>query len=377
MQGRDAMADMGATRPSGPVAASAIPRDGRRGQRPGSALLAGAVLASALGVSVFAPATADAQQKLTLRVADVYPTGHPVAQTTARFFMDEVRKASNGMIDFEYFPAQQLGKGKDLLSLTQAGVADIGLIVPSYISDKMPLSAVTELPGAFKSSCEGTMALWKLATGGVLASKEFGSNGVRVLIAHAFAPFQLVTTKPFDGLSSLEGQKMRSLGAVMDSTIRRLKATPIRIPAPEINEAMSRGTIDGGLMGYPTVLSYDLARIVKAGTAGANFGGATITYAISEKKWKTLDEKTQKVLLAAGEAATRNGCKHADDAIAPSADKLTAAGVKLSRLSEQDQKKLDETLTGVGNDWAKELDARGKPGTEVLEAFRGALRAGG
>ena len=32
---------------------------------------------------------------------------------------------------------------------------------------------------------------------------------------------------------------------------------------------MSRGTIDGGMMGYPTVLSYDLTRIVRYSTAVA------------------------------------------------------------------------------------------------------------
>ena len=143
--------------------------------------------------------------------------------------------------------------------------------------------------------------MWNLSKDGVLAKNEFAPNGVRVLIAHAFAPFQMVTSKNFEGLKSVEGQKMRSLGAVMDSTIRKLKGTPIRIPAPEINEAMSRGTIDGGMMGYPTVLSYDLARIVKYGTTGANFGGAIVTYVIAETKWRSLSAEQQKIMLAAGQ----------------------------------------------------------------------------
>ena len=168
-----------------------------------------------------------AQQKLTLRVADVYPVGHPVAESTAKVFMEQVKKASNGTLDFQYYPSEQLGKGKDLLSLTQSGVVDIGLVVPSYVSDKMPLSAVSELPGGFASSCEGTLAMWNLSKDGVLAKNEFAPNGVRVLIAHAFAPFQMVTSKNFEGLKSVEGQKMRSLGAVMDSTIRKLKGSPV------------------------------------------------------------------------------------------------------------------------------------------------------
>lgn len=335
------------------------------------AALAVAVVA-ALGVAGLAAA----QQKVTLRVADVYPVGHPVAESTAKVFMEQARKASNGTLEFQYYPAEQLGKGKDLLSLTQSGVVDIGLVVPSYVSDKMPLSAVSELPGGFATSCEGTMALWHLSKDGVLAKNEFSPNGVRVLIAHAFSPFQMVTTKNFDGLKSVEGQKMRSLGAVMDSTIRKLKATPIRIPAPEINEAMSRGTIDGGMMGYPTVLSYDLARIVKFGTVGANFGGAIVTYVISENKWRALGADQKKALAAAGEAATKNGCEFADKAVVPSAEKLKAAGVKLAPLSPEDDRALKAVLATVGDEWAADLDKRGKPGTEVLKTFRAAVQSG-
>lgn len=334
-----------------------------------------ATLAAAVAAALAAPGGASAQ-KVTLRVADVYPVGHPVAESTAKVFMEQARKATNGALDFQYYPAEQLGKGKDLLTLTQSGVVDIGLVVPSYVSDKMPLSAVSELPGGFATSCEGTVALWRLSKDGVLAKSEFAPNGVRVLIAHAFAPFQMVTTKNFEGLKSVEGQKMRSLGAVMDSTIRKLKGTPIRIPAPEINESLSRGTIDGGMMGYPTVLSYDLARIVKFGTVGANFGGAVVTYAISENKWRSLGAEAQKALLGAGEAATKNGCEYADRAVGPSAEKLKAAGVKLTQLSPEDDKSLKAVLATVGDEWAADLDKRGKPGTEVLKAFRAAVQAG-
>src|SRR5436190_22020196 len=119
------------------------------------------LLASLLAVSV---PLAHAQTKL--RVADSFPAGHYIPETSAKPFMAEVTKATTGAVTFEYFPAEQLGKAKDLLSLTISGVADIGYIAPSYISDKLPLSAVAELPGQFPTSCAGTEAYWKLARPG-------------------------------------------------------------------------------------------------------------------------------------------------------------------------------------------------------------------
>lgn len=323
---------------------------------------------TALTAGLFAaPAMA---QTTTLRVADVYPTTHPVSNTTIKVFMDEVKKRLGDKIAFEYYPAEQLGKGKDLLALTQQGVVDIGLVVPSYVSDKLPLSAVAELPGAYDTSCAGTQAMQRMATEGVLAEKEFAANGVRVLIAHTFAPFQAFSTKPFESLDSYQGQKLRTLGLVTDMTIEALGAVPIRISAPEINEAMSRGTIDGGLFGIATAVSYDLVSYLKSATYGESFGGAFVTYAISEDNWNKLPEDVQQVMIEVGNEASLNGCQKADAAVDAQFDELRAANVQIVELSDEDKAKFDASTTDIGKEWAATLDARGLPGAEVLEAFQ-------
>lgn len=329
------------------------------------------LLTTALAAGLIAaPAAA---QTIKLRVADVYPTTHPVSNTTIKVFMDEVKKRLGDKIEFEYYPAEQLGKGKDLLSLTQQGVVDIGLVVPSYVSDKLPLSAVAELPGAYATSCEGTQAMQKMATEGILAEEEFGTNGVRVLIAHAFAPFQAFSSKPFESLASYQGQKLRTLGLVTDMTIESLGAVPIRISAPEINEAMSRGTIDGGLFGVATAVSYDLVSYLKSATYGESFGGAFVTYAISNANWDKLPEDVQKVMTEVGNEASRNGCEKADAAVDDQFAQLKAANVQIVELSAEDKAKFDASTIDIGTKWAKSLDDRGAPGTQVLEAFRAQL----
>lgn len=312
-------------------------------------------------------------ETVKFRVADVYPTTHPVSNTTVKVFMEDLKQRLGDKIEFEYYPAEQMGKGKDLLALTQQGVVDIGLVVPSYVSDKLPLSAVSELPGAYATSCEGTRAMMQLATEGVLAEQEFSPNGVRILIAHTFAPFQAFSAKPFDTLASLNGQKLRTLGAVTDMTIESLGAVPIRISAPEINEAMGRGTIDGGLMGVATVLSYDLIPYVKSAIYGTSFGGAFVSYAISEANWAKLSPEIQQAMTEAGVAASINGCEKADAAVNQQFDKLRAANVNIVELSGEDAAKFRESTTDIGRKWAEGLDGRGKPGTAVFDAFNAVL----
>jgi hypothetical protein len=49
-------------------------------------------------------------------------------------------------------------------------------------------------------------------------------------------------------------------------------------------------------------------------------------------------------------------------------EKLQQRGVTAVRWSAADKKEMDGVLTSVANEWASELDKRGKPGSEVLKA---------
>ncbi len=118
-----------------------------------------------VALAVLTLATANespAEEVIRLKVADSLPPSHFVAINGIKYFMQEVEAATKGRLTFDYYPSEQLGKTKDLLSLTQNAVTDIGMISSAYQSEKLPLSAVFELPGTFSSSCEGSMAFWKM-----------------------------------------------------------------------------------------------------------------------------------------------------------------------------------------------------------------------
>ena len=107
-----------------------------------------------------------AAQDITLRLADSLPVGHYMTTGVAEPLMNGTKDMTGGKVAFEHFPAQQLGKAKDMLSLVQSGVADIAYVGASYTADKLPLSSVGELPEAFTNSCEGTLAFWEIAKPG-------------------------------------------------------------------------------------------------------------------------------------------------------------------------------------------------------------------
>jgi TRAP-type C4-dicarboxylate transport system substrate-binding protein len=336
-----------------------------------------AVVAVMIALSAISSST-KADDKITLRLADSLPVGHVIHQVITKPFIEAVEKRTNGAVSISHFPAEQLGKASDLLRLTQAGVADIAYIVPSYTSDKMPLSAVAELPGNARDACEGTSAYWALTRDKkILAEKEYAPNGIRPLVAFLLPTYQflLATKKPVSSIDDLAGLKLRSVGGALDLFVRRIKAVPVRMSAPEIYESLSRGTLDGALMGYQSAASYDVLGKMKSGTLNQPLSSAVITYSISAAKWRTLPESVQKILAEEGERITKESCEKFGNAEDAAIDKAKNHGMTFVQFGPQDEAALRAAFEDVSRDWAAGLDGRGKPGSDLLKAWRDAVAA--
>lgn len=321
-------------------------------------------------------ANTQAADTVKLRVADSFPTGHYIPDAMTKPFMEEVTAKTDGAVKFEYYPAEQMGKAKDMLSLTQSGVVDIAYVAPAFVSDKMPLSVVAELPGSFSESCEGTSAYWQLAKeGGILDEKEFKPLGIKVLFALVLPPYQVFLGKDnLKDLDSLKGLKIRTSGGAKDIAARKLGVTPIQMATPEVYEALSRGTIDGMLFPYSSIQSYDLQNLVKASTVGENFGSFIVNYAISYDAWNKISPDLQKVITEVGEEMTKKGCKVSQEGEVNDMKAIEKAGSSLVTFSDSDKEKINSLMSEVGDEWAAKLDKRGKAGTEVLHAFQDALK---
>ncbi len=322
-------------------------------------------------------AAAASAQSTKIKIADSFPVGHYLPKYFTMPMVDRLKAspAAKGY-EFEYYPAEQMGKAKDFLSLTQSGVIDISYVAPGFVSDKMPLSVVPELPLPYSGSCQATLAYWDMVKpGGILDKKEFAPNGVRVLFTIVLPPYQIITRKPFASLKEVEGMKIRASGSAKELLLKKLKAVPVLMPTPEVYESLSRGTIDGVLFPFNSLAPYDIDKLSKTGTIGSNFGSFVANWVISEKRFQSLPPAMQKELSAIGEEFTKSVCKRVEDDEAGDIEKTKAAGVKLTPLSKADQDALMHAATEVSGEWAQNLDRRGKSGTEVLNAFKAGIGA--
>ena len=332
------------------------------------------LLATSVAVAlVCAAGAASAQTKI--KIADSFPVGHYLPKYFTMPMVERLKAnpAAKGL-EFEYYPAEQMGKAKDFLSLTQSGLIDIAYVAPGFVSDKMPTSVVAELPLAYQGSCQATLAYWNMAKpGGMLDKREFAPNGVRLLFTIVLPPYQVITRKPFASLKDMEGMKIRASGSAKELLLKKLKAVPVLMPTPEVYESLSRGTIDGVLFPFNSLAPYEIDKLSKTGTIGSNFGSFVANWVISEKRFQSLPPAVQQDLTAMGEEFTKAVCKRVEQDEAGDIEKTKAAGVKLTPLSKDDQAALERAAAEVSTEWGQNLDRRGKNGTEVLNAFKAGL----
>ncbi len=334
----------------------------------------GHIVASGVGLALLAATPGFAADPIKLRVADSFPSGHYLTKVIIQPWMAEVTKRTNGRVTFEYFPSQQLGKATDMLTLTQTGVTNIGYVAPAYASEKMPLSEAAMLPGAFQTSCQGTMAYAKAARQGAIAAQDYSSNKIRLLTAVALPPYQILTVKaPVKGEADLKGLKLRSTGGAQDLTLRTVGAVPVRMAAPDTYESLARGTLDGVLFPLDSVVSYNVEKIVRYSTEGANFSSFIVAYSISDAAWNALPDDVKKVMTEVSEEITKSACASVDKQEADIKQKLKEAGVQFQPVSAEFKGKLDDMLKDVASQWAKGLDSRGRKGTVALGEFRNAV----
>jgi len=110
-------------------------------------------------------------------------------------------------------------------------------------------------------------------------------------------------------LENLKGLKLRSTGGAQDLTMRNLGAIPVRMAAPDTYESLSRGTLDGVVFPLDSVVSYNVEKLVKYSTEGANFSSFIVAYSISDAVWNQLTPEVRKIMIEAGEETGEGGLR--------------------------------------------------------------------
>lgn len=323
-----------------------------------------------LATAAMSAGTAQAQDKIKLKVATFLPATHFQVVHGTNVWMDEVKRLTNDQVEFEFYPAQQLGKASELMELMLAGVIDVAEVAPAYVTGKLPLMGVLEMPGVVQSSCSGATAMHAMGTpGGLIYEADYKPNGVMPLGYFIYPPYSIISRSPIKSVDDLKGKKLRTSGGAMELVATTLGGTSVRIPSPEIYQSLQRGTIDAVMFSFMSARDGDLDSIARHAATGYSFGAPSVVISMADKKFKSLPEDVQQAMIKAGPVAESSYCNHVDDNDASTAKTFADEGMDIYTLSDADVARLNEELSPITQDWAAGLDGRGKPASEAVKEF--------
>jgi TRAP-type C4-dicarboxylate transport system substrate-binding protein len=315
------------------------------------------------------PPFACAAKAIELKWASPYPIGHP-SYVMANEFIGFIHKRTDNKVKIVHFPAEQLGKAKDMLILCSQGIADISQVHITYFAGQLPLNNVALLPTYYKAS-EGSEIYRRLLLTSPEIQNEFLKYGVRSIEGHTTAQYDIATVKKeVNSLEDAKGLKLKTAGGWYDRIAKRYGIVPVSIAAAETYEAMQRGIVEGCIFNFPSVRSYRLNDHIKYFTNGLRLGGYPGAVVINEKKWQKLPPDVQKGIREAAEDAGKRWGVYWDDMHDETVKQFIQQGIKVYNIPAEDQAKWDAPIKGLAEDFIADLEKRKLPGRQVYDEFK-------
>ncbi|MFO1188219.1 MAG: TRAP transporter substrate-binding protein DctP [Alphaproteobacteria bacterium] len=336
------------------------------------------IAASCLAIGVcLGAAGASAADPVTIKISDHFPVNHIIPTTITKPWMARAGELSAAKIKFQHFPAQQLVKQTDALPAMQRRIVDIAFVIPGLFPTEFELTGVAFLPGGYSTIAEGSAALQRLVTHTAIRA-EFAKAGAEPLLIVPFDAYEILSRdrlirQPEDA----RGLRLRVAGDGQVAAARALGATPVSIGAPEIYTAVQRGTLDGSLFPYSVATSYRMNEVAKFGTVGANVAYGHGIYCASPEFWTALDATYRDTLVRAATESAQPGFKAMDDTTLSTIESFRKGGMTLVQVDQLPggREAWDAALRPVREQWAADMEAKGRPGKAVLRAWDEALKA--
>jgi len=320
--------------------------------------------ASALALALcFSTPPAQAQE---LRLSTFVPPVHIIYREIIVPWGKDLEKETNGQVKLTLYPSMQLGgKPPELFRQAVDGVADLVFTLPGYTSPAFPRVGIIELPGLKEDGFAATDMMWDLLDPYLLP--EFKGTKVIALWGAEDAGLMTRTGKAYRTMEDLKGLRIRAPSAAQAKQVEFMGAVPIAAPITQVYPGLERGTMDGAMVPFTTILDFRLGEVAKGYTiSGPIFGRSVFLIAMNQKKYDSLPASARAAIdKLSGRALSRKATdvyiKRAEQAVASVRGKAD-----VYELPKSEQARITKTLRPIIDEWIKDSEAKGIPAREML-----------
>ena len=333
------------------------------------AWMVAALVLALVGVS-FAPLPAQ-DKPIELRFSSWVATVHGHHTGVMVPWAKMVEDKSGGRLKITIYPGSTLGKAVDHYDMVKDGIADIGFTVPGYTPGRFQLITALELPGLFKTSRGGSLAVMSVFD--KYFKSEFKDVKILWFWVHPPGHFHLAK-KQVKVLEDLNGLKIRAATPMLTNMVKTLGAIPVSIPAPDTYTALERGTVDGTIFPWEAISSFKIAEVLKYHVASGLYVAPLFTL-MNQKKYDSLPPDLRKVIddLSGSFGAEYTG-RVWDQNELVGIEAIKKAGGIIYTLPPEERQRWAAKLKPIEEEWLKSMEAKGLPGRQLLNDLREAVK---
>ncbi|MCF8063311.1 MAG: TRAP transporter substrate-binding protein [Deltaproteobacteria bacterium] len=308
-----------------------------------------------------------AEETIELKFAHAFSPKHTMQQKVFMPWADKISEMTNGKVKVTFFPGGALGKTPDHYALAEKGIADIIYILQDYTPGRFPMTSVFELPFMIPSAEKTSVAMWKVFEQFPEFRKEYEKVKVLALFCHPGGHFN-TTEKPIRKLEDFQGLKFRTASPHVTKALKIFGAVPVNMPVTETYTALERGVVDGTVLPWEGNFVFKLAELLKYGTE-ADFYTMTMMVVMNKRKYESLPEDVKQAIDETTGMPLSQEAGRVYDEVRPVMKQLCLkAGMEAIQLPQEEREKLKELTKPLQDEWVKDMEDKGLPGREVLDA---------
>ena len=179
------------------------------------------------------------------KYANNLPVSHPM-NLRAKEMADAIRAETNGQVDIQIFPNNQLGSDTDVLSQLRSGGVEFFTLSGLILSTLVPSASISGVGFAFPDYASvwkamdgdlGSHIRTQIAKANIVAMDKIWDNGFRQITS---------SSKPIASPADLTGFKIRvPVSPLWTSMFKALEASPTSINFAEVYSALQTKIVDG------------------------------------------------------------------------------------------------------------------------------------
>ncbi len=213
---------------------------------------------AALAALISSTALAAQAQEVTLRLSHWVPATHPIHVYGMTEWADSIREASEGRIEIQIYPAQQLGQAADHYDMARDGIADITFTNPGYQAGRFPIYGLAEQPFHGNNAVAAATALHEWYE--PIAEREM--SDVYFCMINPHDPGTIHSNTPIKVPADVAGKNIRPAHATMARFVSLLGGNAFQVSAPEVRDAISRGIADALTFPWNSVYIFGIQEAV-------------------------------------------------------------------------------------------------------------------